>query len=109
MPYRMNATVFPSGEILGWISPTDPSSGEVSFRFSPSSRANRKMASGSLGEFGFDTANHSPSGDQAGAPRRLRGALEKEMVRSVILRSVPPSDGIRYSPLSSFVERIKAM
>src|SRR5262245_58160472 len=103
----MNATVFPSGEILGWISPSDPSGGEVSFCFSPVSRATRKMERGSWEEFWHDTASNSPSGDQDGARRSPSSSTMDG--RSIILRSVPPNDDIKYSPLPSLVERTKAM
>src|SRR5215475_997634 len=105
----MNATVFPSGEILGWVSPRDPGSGDVSFRFSPVSRATRKIAGGSWDEFRHGAANDSPSGDQSGEPGKPVFRNCRKSGRSVILRSAPPNEGIRYSPLPSFVVRIKAM
>src|SRR5262245_57173048 len=105
----MNATVFPSGEILGWVSPSDPSGGDVSLRFSPVSRATRKIAGASWDDVRHDATSHSPSGDQSEKPLKPTSRNCRNAGRSVILRSAPPNEGIKYSPLSSSVERIKAM
>ena len=61
---RRNATVRPSGENSGQVSPKYPSGGEVSWRFSPVSVDNRNMLSGFSGAGLSTIASTLPSGDQ---------------------------------------------
>src|SRR6266568_154884 len=107
---RTKASVTPSGEKAGKVSPTEVAGGEVSRRFSPVSTETRKMLDGSSGEIASGTARDFPSGDQARSSLvgKKRGwSIPPCTAQS--LRSGPPRAGTMKTARSLPEKRKKAM